>query len=96
MLKKCCGEWHVKLSARDGNFHVTCVCEGKNAQKVVLRFLSEQLYSVYAALKFCSTGRQGVFCCAVRVDKRMDKLFPLFQPIQIYIYMLPWWNCYVE
>lgn len=63
------------------------MCEGKNAQKVVLRFLSEQLYSVYAALKFCSTGRQGVFCCAVRVDKRMDKLFPLFQPIQIYIYI---------
>jgi hypothetical protein len=98
MLKKCCGEWQCQTVCRDGNFHVTCVKEKsrvrryKYAQKVVLRFLSEQLYSLSC---ICSAkillDWQGVFCCAVRertregnIKRRMDKLFPLFQPIQIY------------
>jgi hypothetical protein len=83
------GEWHVKLSARDGNFHVTCVCvKEKRAKSCFAIFERTVIFCMCSAKILLDWQAGGLLLCCVRVDKRMDKLFPLFQPIQIYTYVV--------
>lgn len=95
MPKKCCGEWQSNCRARwEFSCHVRKKSPAhKYAKKVVLRFLSEQLYSlscvkdIYAAPKLCSTGR-GSFVAVRGQEKEIlsdgwTSCFHYSKPLQI-------------